>query len=169
MDNNVIENIIKSKDATTLCNLNYYDFSDVLIELVYKYYYNMPFDSMNEEIKLLYSCCVLEDCCQADDIRILSDDVNLFFNMHETCTYLRKINAPKTADALQKFIDLMPTGTFENKIVPEWKWFFEDERKDLINSINSTISNYPDGLMRDLYHKYVSSDIEIPKKLLDIV
>ncbi len=168
MELETINNIIKTKDALTLSNLNEYDMISFLIELVHNHYYDMPFESMNDEIKILFSCWTLENFCQADYILDITEEEALFFNMKETCNALRKINAPKTADELQKFIDIMPEGTFENRVIPAWEWFFEEERKNIIKSINSEISNYPDGLMRGLYHKYIISDINIAKKILDI-
>lgn len=74
------------------------------------------------------------------------------------------MGAFKTAGFLSEFISLVPVGT-----VPEWDWFFEAERKDVIARIDSGICNYPDGIMRDLYVDYISNPQNAEQLLTDLV
>ena len=97
----------------------------------------------------------------------LTEDENVFFSLYETYNALLSIGAAKTADELKRFIELMPENTFEERIMPEWDWFFADsEREKLIKEIDSAASGYLDGLISDLLWSYCTSDIETAKRVL---
>ena len=64
----------------------------------------------------------------------------------------------------------MPKGTFEDRVMPEYEWFSENaEREEAAENIESVISDYPDGLTRELLWKYFVSDITRAKSLLDVM
>ncbi len=155
MESKAISDIITSRDEAAFANLSEYEMSDCFIELMYNHFYSMEFEAMNHTQKTLFLCMVLEDHCQADGILSLTEEENLFFLMPEMKGALTEISAVKTAQALQEFIDYMPQQTFENHIIPEWDWFMDEKNSEVIESIDSKISNYPDGLLRVLYREYV--------------
>lgn len=159
MDNKkIVEQIIKNKDIKLLLDSEDMVIELFLIDLVYNYYIYREYDMLNHEQKVIMLCSRLEDCCQADGLLSVTEDEELVFRMHEMYESLLEIGAVKTADFLKRFIELLPEDMFETKTVPEWKWFFEDERKKKIDEIDSGISHYPDGAMFNLYKKYIEKD-----------
>jgi hypothetical protein len=162
--------IIESKDANALCKLSLDDFTELSIALTYDYYYEMPFESLNSHQKTLFLCMAVEDSCQADGILSLLEQENVFFALPEAVDEFLKISSPITAKELDKFLDLMPKGTFEDRVMPEYEWFSENaEREEAAENIESAISDYPDGLTRELLWKYFVSDITRAKSLLDVM
>lgn len=166
MDNEkIVEQIIKNKDTELLLDSEESVIKLFLIDLVYNYYIYMDYDTLNHEQRVIMLCSRLEDCCQADGLLSVTEDEELVFRMKEIYDSLLEIGAVKTADFLKRFIELLPKDMFETKIIPEWKWFFEDEREKRITEIDRGISNYPDGAMFDLYKKYIEKDDVIYKIL----
>lgn len=166
MEKETIKRIISQKDANVMCGMDEYDMVSVLIELTYQHYYNMPVENLNEEQKTIFLCMALEDHVQADGILSLTEEDELFFLMPDMCKALLRLGAPQTAEALQEFLDLMPAGTFEHRVMPEWKWFFETkEREKRISQIDTFIGDYPDGVMRKIYHRYITADKVIAEQL----
>ncbi len=61
---------------------------------------------------------------------------------------LREIDAPKSAGAIEKAIQLLPK---------DGSWFFDsadDISEKLMSKLDSEFSSYPDGSMPKLYRKY---------------
>lgn len=169
MEKEIIRRIISQKDSDALCSLDEYDMTEILIELTYQHYYNMPEEDLNEEQKTIFLCMALEDHVQADGILSLTDEEELFFLLPDMRKALLKLGAPRTAEALQGFMDLMPAGTFENRVMPAWKWFFETrERENKISQIDTFIGGCPDGVMRKIYRRYITADETIAEELLDL-
>lgn len=161
-----IIDIIKTKDSNSLLSLDEWDLEECLIKLVYDYFSEMPFESLNNEQKVIFLCVILEDTCQADSIFSLAED-EIFLKLPEMHKALIDIGALKTAAYLNEFINLIPNDTFEHSKIPEWNWFFENsEREEKISEIDSKIADYPDGYMRTIYHNYICKDT-IAKSLLD--
>ncbi|MBR6563696.1 MAG: hypothetical protein IKK70_07150 [Clostridia bacterium] len=164
------QKIIKAKDAKALCKLNSEDFNGLAIALVYDYYLDMPFESLNADQKTLFLCMSVEDSCEADGILSLLENENVFFALPEAVDELFKISSPITAKALDKFIDLMPKGTFENRVMPEYEWFSENaEREEAAENIEAEITEYPDGYTGELLWEYFASSIDRAKSLLDVM
>lgn len=168
MDSELIRKIIRDQDTETFCSLNEDDMDSCFIELLYKHFYKMGFQKLNDIQKTLFLCMVLEDHCQADGVLSLTEENEIFFLLPEIHQALLDIQAPKTAAMLQKFIDFMPTGTFKNGIIPEWDWFMDDANAPVFKDIDSVISDYPDGLMRGLYRDFILSDKERAISLLEV-
>lgn len=161
----MLRDIIKAKDTKRLLALEARNVVNVCAELVYSYF--LEYERLNHQQKVLYLCVKLEDACQADTILSLSEDEALFLHMPDICKAYEEIGAPKTAVLINQFIELLPAGTFTNSTIPEWKWFFEDQaRSQTINEIDGQICNYPDGVMKNIYHSYVSQK-GIAEKLLE--
>lgn len=161
------EKIIKKHDADALCRLNDDDFIEFSIALMYEHFYNIPLEKLNSEQRTVFLCMALESACQADSILSLTEDEDLFFAIPEMYSSLLSIGSHKTAAELKRFIVLMPEGTFESRIMPEWDWFFGDsEREKQINRIDSAIAGYPDGLTSEMLKKYCTSDKQTAEKVL---
>lgn len=161
--------IIKQRNAENLMSLNSEEMESVLIELLYGHLYKMPIESMNKNQLDLFLLMTLEDHCQADGLDSLTEDEALFFRMPETYSALLRINAPKTAAALKEFIDMMPDGTFVNHVIPDWKdWFMKEAICKKTGEVDSVISSYPDGLMRDLYAAYIQNNIDFARDILKV-
>lgn len=160
----IIEKIIQTKDAAQLRALDEMDLRRCLWRLD-EYYYDMPFDALNHEQRVLYLCIALEDACQADTILNLEEN-GLMLRMPEVYDALMEIGALETASLVQAFINLLPENTFRDSKLPEWDWFFEDEeRAEEIDNIDGEIADYPDGNMMYLYHRYVAKE-NVAEKLL---
>lgn len=144
--------IISEKDVKSLLDLSDNDKENFLIYFMYNRLCNIPLDEMNHAQRTLYLAMKLEDACQADSLLSLSEEEEVFLALNDMKSALDELGAVKTAKALEGFISLVP----ENK-VPEWSWFFEEERGAIIERLDGEISDYPDGLMSELYVKYISN------------
>lgn len=163
------DRIIRERDAATLCALNEDDLWDVLMCLWCDHFHDMPLAELNEVQLRYFLCMELENTCQADSILNLTDEDDIFFSLPRMYQSLLEIGAPQTAQALKEFMELMPDGTFDSRVMPEWKWFFADpEREKEIAQIESIIADYPDGPMIDLYYRGITSDITVAEKLLEL-
>lgn len=151
-DGSVFRDIILNSDAEGLVALDSGEKEDFLLTLIYDHLANIPIGKMNEAQKTLFLASRLEDTCQADALPSLSEDEELFLALPEIKRAYERLGANKTAALLEEFISLLPVGE-----VPEWDWFFEAERADIIKRIDSGICNYLDGPMRDLYIDYISN------------
>lgn len=161
--------IIEQKDNKHLMELSSEEMESVLITLLYDYLYKMPIESMNKNQLDLFLLMTLEDHCQADGLDSLSEDEELFFRMNDTYSALLRIHAPKTAKALKVFIDMLPDGTFANRVIPDWQeWFMNEEISERIQEVDSIISSYPDGLMRDLYAAYIKNNFDFARDILAV-
>lgn len=159
--------MMKSPTSEEVLALNADDLRELLNELMYEHWIDMPFDKLNEVQRLLFLCLSLEDACQADGLLSLTDSKDVFFALPELCVHLQTLGAPKTARTLQKFIKLFPKDTFSKRILPEWAWFFESRaRKKRIKRYDTRISIYPDGAMKTIYHRYVAQTPSAAKQLL---
>ncbi len=162
-DSSVFRGIVMDRDAEGLLALDSSEKEDFILTLIYDYLTNMPIDEMNEAQKTLFLASRLEDTCQADALPSLSEDEEVFLALPEIKKSLERLGALKTAALLEEFISLLPVGT-----VPEWDWFFEHEREDIIKKIDSGICNYPDGPMRELYIDYISDPENAKQLLMDL-
>lgn len=160
----MIDNIIETKDVEQLKSLNEVEIMDMLIKLNYDYYHKMSFESLNHEQKVLFLCMCLEDACQADTILSLYED-DMMLKMPEIYEALIEIGAPNIASLVKEFINLLPSNTFEDMILPDRSWFYKDmEIEDKVGNIDSKISNYPDGSLQTIYCKYVTRE-KVAEKL----
>lgn len=153
-----IKDIIKNKDVQKFRECMTRDFSKCFIVLRYDFLDSISYENMNSLQQTLYLCSLLDDACQADTIINFWDDDETgenFFLLPDTAEALRRIDAAISAGTLLKLINYMPAGTFENKKMPEQKWFDADENYKFFMGIDSVIANYPDGNITDLCRKYV--------------
>lgn len=156
----MIDEIIKNADAGSLLALTDDEKEQFLWSLMYEHLIDMELDEMNRAQKTYFLAARLEDTCQADALPSLSEDEDVFLALPEMKAALEELGAFKTAELLGKFIALLPEGT-----VPEWGWFFEEERETVISELDEGIGAYPDGPMLDLYIKYISNP-ETAKEIL---
>lgn len=162
-DNAKIRGIIENQDVKGLLALDDGEKEELLFELIYDRLTEKPLAEMNETQKTLYLASKLEDVCQADSLPSMSENEEIFLALPDIKLSLERLGAVKTAGFLEKFISLVPAGT-----VPEWEWFFEAERKDIIAQIDSGICNYPDGTMLKLYVAYISDPQNAEQLLADL-
>ena len=164
MSENLYHKIILNQDIKSLLSLSSSEKEDFLFVLLYHYLSVKPLSEMNEVQKTLFLASKLEDTCQADALPTLSEDKEIFLALPEIKKALEKLGALKTAALLDEFISLVAVG-----IVPEWEWFFEGARKDIIARIDGQICNYPDGLMCGLYIAYISNTQNAKQLLRNLV
>ena len=151
--------IISNRDTQQLLALSDEEKLDFILHL-YDYLCGLQLSEMNHAQRTLYLAMRLEDTCQADALPSLSEEEELFLALPEMKSALEELGALKTAELLGAFISLLPVGS-----VPEWKWFFDSERKEVIKGLDSKISDYPDGVMSGLYAAYISKP-EIAEEIL---
>lgn len=149
MNNKLYEKIISERDVNTLLELDNDKKENFLIYLMYNRLCNIPFEEMNHSQRTLYLAMKLEDACQADSLTSLAEEKDVFLALSEMKSAFEELGAVKTADLLGELILIVPENT-----VPEWSWF--DENADLIERLDGDISDYPDGLMKNFYLKYIS-------------
>lgn len=163
-NNEMFHNIIINNDIEGLLKMSRSNKQDFLLTLMYDYLSNKPLYELNQVQKTLYLAMRLEDTCQADSLPSLSEDEEIFLALPETKLAYERLGAFKTAKYLGEFIVLIPKDT-----VPEWDWFFDDERGKIISMIDSKICNYPDGVMSDLYITYISDSEKANQLLINLV
>ncbi|MDE6733748.1 MAG: hypothetical protein K2J77_12850 [Oscillospiraceae bacterium] len=162
-NSDTFRSIILNRDAEGLIALDSGEKEDFLLTLIYDHLADIPIAEMNEAQKTLYLASRLEDICQADALPSLSEDEEAFLALPEIKKSLERLGAFKAAGLLDEFISLLPVGE-----IPEWDWFFEPEREDIIKKIDSGICNYPDGPMRDLYVDYISNAENVKQVLMNL-
>lgn len=160
-NNETFHKIIIDNDVEGLLKMSNENKEDFLLILMYDYLCNKKLSEMNQVQKTLYLAMRLEDICQTDALPSLSEDEEIFLALPEIKLAYERLGALKTAQYLNEFIALIPKAT-----IPEWDWFFDDERKQIIHRLDSKICNYPDGLMKNLYITYISN-CENANKLLN--
>ncbi len=151
MDEKEFRDIISKHDTKRLLALGDSEKENFLLVLNYDYLSAMPLSELNEVQKTLFLASRLEDVCQADSLPSLAEDAKIFLALPEIKSAYEKLGAVKTAALLDEFISLVPEG-----FVPEWEWFSEPQRKDIINRIDGGICDYPDGVMSRYYVEYIS-------------
>lgn len=164
------QELIDRGDAGTLCRLDAFAMESVLIELLYGHLYKMPPAAMNAAQRRLFLCMTLEDHCQADGLESLSEEPSLFFSLPETCAALRAVGAPKTAAALDRFVSLLPADFAAAGVIPDWLNSADDSdpRRRAMEEIDREISDYPDGVLREVYRCWLASDPAAARALLDL-
>ncbi len=151
MDEKDFQNIISKHDTKRLLTLSDSEKENFFLKVIYDHLSGKPLAELNEVQKTLFLASSLEDVCQADSLPSLSEDARIFLALPEIKAAYERLGALKTAALLDEFISLVPEG-----FVPEWEWFFEPQRKDIIGRIDGEICNYPDGVMSRYYVKYMS-------------
>lgn len=152
MDKSVYHNIILNEDVEKLLALSDDEKEEFLLVLIDKY---LPWKSlveMNEVQKTLYLASKLEDICQVDALPSLSEEKEFFLALPDIKIAYENLGAFKSAALLNEFIALIPVG-----IVPEWGWFFEEKRGNIIDKIDGELCDYPDGPMYKIYIAYIST------------
>lgn len=161
MSDEQIQAIIAARDIDGLLSLGRDDTEEFLTGVMYGHLCNMELSDMNEVQRTLYLAMTLEDTCQADALPSLSENEEVFLSLGDMIAACETLGAVRTAGYLREFEALLPDGE-----VPEWDWFFDGEREDIISGLDSAISGYPDGSMQELYIGYIS-DRGRAEQLLD--
>lgn len=143
--------IILNKDINQLLALDESDKQDFLLCLMYDFLCNMELNQMNHAQQTLFLAMRLEDTCQADSLPSLSEEEEVFLALPKMQAALEELGAPKTAALIGELIAIVPEGT-----VPEWEWFFSGEQEKVIDRLDGEITDYPDGVMAELYIAYIS-------------
>lgn len=164
MEKDIYHNIILNEDVERLLALSDNEKEEFLLVVICKYLSWKPLEEMNEVQKTLYLVSKLEDICQVDALPSLSQEKEYFLVLPEIKMAYEKLGAFKSAVLLDEFITLIPDG-----IVPEWDWFFEDERVDIIDRIDGELCNYPDGRMCDFYISYISKPQNAKQLLAELL
>lgn len=143
----IIDSISSNKEADKLFELkNNSAFSNCLRQILDNLYRENP-DHLNKDQMNLYLSMNLENSGQSCGIlsclqEWFPEHLNKFVNA------LKDINAPKSANAIEKAISLLPKNG---------SWFFKtsnEETEKLMTKYDREFSDYPDGYMPDLYRKY---------------
>lgn len=147
--------IIQKQNFSEILNFEIDEFEDFIMKLMYNYFSKMKYQDLNQQQKIIYLCMKLEDACQADSILSLYEN-DMMLLLPEMYDSFIDIGANKTAKLIKDFIDILPQDTFTLSKLPEWDYFFEkEETKNKIGDIDKQISDYPDGLLINLYYKFV--------------
>ena len=162
-----IKQIIENRDFAALMALDEDGVDEILRKLVYDRFCGMPIEALNRDQLDLFLIERLEDDCQADDLRTQTEDEELFFRTKAAHDALVRFNALITASALKEYIDMMPEGTFEKRVMPDWKtWFLREDNDEKIKKLDRIISDYPDGNPAALLMKYIRSHPDFAKNIL---
>lgn len=141
------DKIVEKEDIESLFSLkDNSDFSIALYEILVKRNEKNP-NSLNEVELNLFLCINLENASQADSILTFLQE---WFpsEKEKIIKSLNEIGATKSSEIIKKAIELLPKDN---------SWFFDssnEESENLMDKLDSDFSNYPDGLMADLYRRY---------------
>ncbi len=166
-----IERILVEEDVKAICELSQEDMEDLISELVYEDYFKRDYQSLNEEEKTVLLVMALEDCLLANGIETLLEDEELNCHIADLAEALLYIGAGKTAMEIRKLNELIKKKKrkgFESMTYQEWQNLLEEDltAKKEAEKISSRLAERPDGEMTELIYKFVRSDKEIAKKLL---
>lgn len=143
----LIDSISQEKEADKLFRLeDNAAFSNCLRQILDNLYRKNP-TRLNKHQLNLYLSMNLENSGQSCGILSCLQE---WFPEHQDkfVNALKNIGAPKSADAIEKAISLLP----ENGI-----WFFKtsnEKTETLMSNYDREFSDYPDGCMPDLYRTY---------------
>ena len=166
-----IERILVEEDVKAICELSQEDMEDLISELVYEDYFKRDYQSLNEEEKTVLLVMALEDCLLANGIETLLEDEELNCHIADLAEALLYIGAGKTAMEIRKLNELIKKKKrkgFESMTYQEWQNLLEEDltAKKEAEKISSRLAERPDEEITELIYKFVRSDKEIAKKLL---
>jgi len=144
------DKIVENRDIEGLFSLtDNADFSIALYEILNNLCNNNP-KTLNPTQRVLLLCMHLENAGQADHIlSFLQEDFPEYAG--DAVTALNEIGATKSAEIIKQAVELLPKND---------SWFFDsadENSRNLMSKLNREFSNYPDGLMRNLYRKYADN------------
>lgn len=143
----LIEEIVKSRDVESLYRLeNNSAFSIALHQILINKYEEDP-TKLNTHQMNLFLCMHLENSGQSCGILGCLQEWFPHYN-DKFVKALREIKAPKSADAIEEAIRLLPK---------DGSWFFDSSNsfsEEQMSKLDRDFSDYPDGNMNDLYRKY---------------
>ena len=144
------DKIVRDEDIESLFLLDdNSDFSIALHEILVKRHEKNPI-SLNTVQQNLFLCMHLENAGQADSI--LSFLQEWFPEQKEQIVKsLSEIGATKSSEIIKRAIELLPK---------DGSWFFEncdEESEKEMSKLDREFSNYPDGIMSNLYRKYADN------------
>lgn len=145
----LIDLIVQNRDVDKLYSLNDHAAFSVGLHQILDSVHDKTPNQLNQYQLHLFLSMHLENSGQS--CGILSC-LQKWFPQHldKFVNALREIGAPKSADAIEKAIELLPK---------DGSWFYDsadDEAEKLLSKLDSEFSNYPDGSMPELYRKYAN-------------
>lgn len=149
----IIDSISQKRDYDKLYKLkDNAAFSNCLRQILDSLYRENP-SHLNRHQMNLYLCMNLENSGQSCGILSCLQE---WFPQHldKFVGALKDINAPKSAEAINKAIDLLPEGG---------SWFFKqanEKQQELMTQYDGHFSDYPDGSMPNLYREYAEQHRE---------
>ncbi len=166
-----IERIVMEEDTKAIFELSQEDMEDLLSELVYENYFKKDYKKLNEEQKTLLLVMAMEDCLLANGIETLLEDEELNCHIADLSEALLYIGAGKTAMEVRKLNELIKKKNrkgFEQMTYQDWRSWLEEnlQAQTEAEKINLHLLEKPDGEITELICKFVRSDKEIAKKLL---
>ena len=166
-----IERILVEEDVKAICELSQEDMEDLISELVYEDYFKRDYQSLNEEEKTVLLVMALEDCLLANGLETLLEDEELNCHIADLADALLYVGAGKTAMEIRKLNELIKKKKrkgFEAMTYQEWQTWLEEDltAQKEAEKISSRLAERPDGKMTEVIYKFVRSDKEIAKKLL---
>jgi len=142
-----LDRIVKNQDVEALFSLNdNADFSICLYEILNNRCDYNP-KKLNPKEKTLLLCMYIENAGQADHILSFLQENYPEYSI-DVINALKEIGAIKSSNIIQQAVNLLPNdGT----------WFFDyadENSQDLMDQLDSKFSDYPDGILRNLYRQY---------------
>lgn len=166
-----IEKILMEQDAKAIYELSQEDMEDLISELVYENFFKREYKSLNEEQKTVLLAMALEDSLLANGIETLLEDEELNCHITDLAEALLYIGAGKTAIEIRKLNELIKKKNrkgFEAMSYQDWKDWLEENpaAQTEAEKISSRLAERPNGEITEVIYKFVRSDKDIAKKLL---
>ncbi|MGN1102363.1 MAG: hypothetical protein ACI4RG_09235 [Huintestinicola sp.] len=146
-----IEKIISQKDHTALLQLDDDSLDDLLMQLIYESFGEAFPERLNDVQMNIYLCSRLEDSVQADTLYSFVED-GMGEYLVRTAEAYENIGAPETAALIRKAAELIPQEVIDGEEP-------DDELLDKLMELDSSIGDYPDGIMRDIYRQYARAHL----------
>lgn len=110
-------------------------------------------EQLNSSQKTLFLCINIENAGQADSIlSFLQEDYSNYSK--EVISALSQIGAVKSSELIKQAVELLPK---------DGSWFYDsasEESQDKLEELDREFSDYPDGLLCDLYRMFAENHKE---------
>ncbi len=163
----IITKMINNKTYLDLLKYEKSQFLDMLMELYYSFFSKINRKELNDTQKTLFYCMLLEDCVQADSIISILEDGIVYDELEIISKAYKTVGAKKTSDLVNKLKELL--HDYKNDIDSANIAFLENEKLyKKVMDVDDSISNYPDGVMSDIYYKYFYNEEKINELFEDL-
>ena len=109
--------------------------------------------------RVLFLCIQVEDCVQCDSLLNFFDEGFAAYG-REAEKALEEIGAPRSAAALRQVLSALPEGGYPAGDWDACKALYGGAFGQILEQADSTLVDYPDGPMRDLYYAYAQAHRE---------